>query len=152
MRKAAILVDYENVAMSASANGKIVDLKEMIKLSLERVGIVKVALVFVPRYLATDENLKEFDAAGFDCISYPKQMVHEKEKDLVDSRMIALSKKLFDEHSDVTDIIIVSNDGDFTPLVTFFKHRGKHVVLFGLGDVSSILKKAVDITYEVPTK
>jgi uncharacterized LabA/DUF88 family protein len=114
--------------------------------------VVKAAIMFSPLHLITEERLEEFDSAGFDCVVCPKRIVYEKEKDRVDSRMIAFAKKLFDEHSDVTDIVIVSNDGDFTPLVTFFKHRGKRVVLFGLGEISMVLKKSVDVIYEIPIK
>ncbi len=117
-----------------------------------KIGIVKVGLIFIPLHLVKEDRLEEFDSAGFDCIVCPKKTIYEKEKDSVDSRMIALSKKLFDEHSDITDIVIVSNDGDFTPLVTFFKHRGKRITLFGLGKISTSLKKSVDAVYEISAK
>lgn len=152
IRKAAILIDYENVLEAVTRLGKLIDLKALVAAVIERVGVVKVALAFAPPHLVTDAHLEMFDVAGFDCCVYPRKTVYGKEKDRVDSRMIALSQKLFDEHSDVTDIIIVSNDGDFTPLATFFRHRGKRVVLFGLGDISLALRKAVDVIYEVPTK
>lgn len=127
-------------------------MKELIKECLDKVGVVKAAIMFAPLHLITEERLEEFDSAGFDCVVCPKRIVYEKEKDRVDSRMISLAKKLFDEHSDVTDIVIVSNDGDFTPLVTFFKHRKKMVVLFGLGEISKVLKMSVDFVYEIPVK
>ena len=152
IRKVVVLVDYENASESATLSGCILDLKQLIKECVERIGVVKVALVFAPLYLVTEEKIEEFDTAGFDCIACPKRTVYGKEKDRVDSRMISIAKKLFDEHSDVTDIVIVSNDGDFTPLVTFFKHRGKRVTLFGLGDISNTLKKVVDIIYPIPVK
>ncbi len=116
------------------------------------IGIVKEAFVFAPLYIITEDVLKEFDFAGFDCIVCPSHTIYNKEKDRVDSRMISIAKRLFDEHSDITDVVIVSNDGDFIPLVTFFKHRGKRVTLFGLGDISNVLKSVVDKIYKLPTK
>jgi uncharacterized protein (TIGR00288 family) len=150
-RKAAILVDYENIANGAVSLGKIFDLKALINMCLENFGIIKVAIVFVPVHLA-EQNLDNFDDAGFDCVVCPRRVIHEKDKDSVDSRMIQMSEKLFDENSDITDIVIVSNDGDFIPLVNFFKQRGKKVSLFGLGEISVALEKVVDIVYEAPTK
>jgi len=154
MKKVAVLVDYENIAFSKISEGKVVDFPALIETIRGEIGVVKVALAFLPIGVSlSDDTIRELDKAGIDCVVCPRYDTSSgKEKDRVDSRMIALAKKLFDEHSDVTDIALVSNDGDFTPLATFFKQRGKFVTLFGIGKISGALRQVVNLTRGVPVR
>ena len=65
------------------------------------------------------------------------------------------SREMLDENHEVTDIVIVSNDGDFSRIVSFLRSRGKKVWLGTFGDRASFfLKRIVGIrtTFEIPTK
>ncbi|OIO32658.1 MAG: hypothetical protein COZ49_00365 [Candidatus Yonathbacteria bacterium CG_4_10_14_3_um_filter_47_65] len=155
MRKVAVLVDYENMILASVPAGQVIDFDSLMRSIRDEIGVVKVAMAFLPLgAFLSDQTIRNLDEVGIDCVACPRYDVAGtgKEKDKVDSRMIALAKKLFDEHSDVTDIAIISNDGDFTPLVTFFQHRGKTVTLFGLGEISGALKRVVDIVRIAPVK
>lgn len=142
-KKLIIIVDYMNVNMKAAELGKIIDLKKLLKECLE-IGIVKDAFIGIPSQYVTEENIARFYNAGFKPLVAPKYTSNMKDKDRVDTILTDFAQRNFDENSDVTDIVIVTHDGDFILLSNFMKQRKKNVILYGIENISNALIQVVD--------
>ncbi len=142
-KKIIIIVDYMNVNMKAAELGKIVDLKKLKEECLE-IGIVKDSFIGIPSQYVTEENITRFYNAGFKPLVAPKYTIDMKDKDRVDSILTDFAERNFDENSDITDIVVVTHDGDFIPLANFMKDRKKNVILYGIQDISNALIQVVD--------
>ncbi len=156
LRKLVLMVDYVNITFAATEQGCVIDLKELVDICMEKIGIIKTAFVFIPLNYVSEERIQDFILRRMKCIVCPKLIAGDKikDKDKVDYHMTDLAKTCFDENSDVTDFVLVTNDGDFSDLAEFMRQRGKRVHLFGLGHMSKSLKRVVDGAniHRVPTK
>ncbi len=146
-----ILVDYMNVQMKAVDSGQIVDLKELTEMCL-KTGIIKDKFIFAPLQYINDDNLLKFHNLGYKTIVCPRHTESIKDKDRVDWVMKDFAERCFDENSDITDIVIVTHDGDFNSLANFMKDRGKKVILFGIKEISPVLIQVVDKLKDCPLR
>ncbi len=149
-RKAVVLLDYENVFLSAAKEGKVFDLSKIIEIIKDDLNvIIKGAFCFVPYSFISEGFINEFDEAGFYTIACPATKDETtKEKNRVDIRMIEFAKMMY-EASYIDDIVIVSNDSDFSRLANYFKHRGKRVIVIGTKNISAALIRVADITIHI---
>lgn len=152
-REVLILVDYENLAIATAEARRIVDWKGLKAMCLKEFGRIRGTFVFLPPVSNLPELSKMFTELRFLIIVCPKvgHAGWEKEKDTVDFIMTTSAIEIFGQDRSLTDVIIVSNDGDFSHLATFFSDHGKRVAVFGYGKTSQALKGAVAEVWEIPT-
>ena len=120
---------------------------------LELGGPIEVMFAFLPAYPNLMDRVRELYEHNIQSQLCPKfpGTVGAKDKDKVDyvmERMI----RVFADHPAITNFVIVSNDGDFSQLVSFLQDRGKKVFLFKYGKVSRDLISAVgkENTFDFP--
>lgn len=133
-RKFAVFIDYKNLEDSFANQGERLsvdrfrDFSWLIDPILEE-GIIVFAFVFIPEQLSNRPAIMQLSYRHrFFPVICPRQIegLITKDKDTVDTKMIALGKDLI-EHSDCTDVVIVGGDGDFTELANFAIWRQKRV-------------------------
>lgn len=128
-RRFVILIDYKNLEDGIKdPTERFKDFSWLLDPILKK-GIIEFAFVFIPEQLSGRPAIMQlFHKHGFSPILCPRQIegVITKDKDTVDSRMIDIGMS-FIEHSDITDLVIVSGDADFQRLVTFALWRQKSV-------------------------
>lgn len=149
VKKVAVLVDYENIAIQASGDIKVPDLGKLEDECL-KYGIIIHPMVFVSesgRYLI-HENV--YDKGFFLMLCPEVRNGQIKEKDRVDTLMTEYGIRLI-EHSDIDIVVVVTNDGDFVRLLGYAKQHHKKVVVFGGDNTSHILKNAFEVQ-QCPTK
>jgi hypothetical protein len=147
INRLAVLIDYENINREAALHGKILDFGK-IKEECLKIGFVDFAFVFTPEHLVSFRMPPHIYDKGFYVISCPKG---QKEKDRVDTIMSEIGFKLIDR-SDITHLVIVSQDGDFVRLANYGKEHRKHVIAVVGERISFLLKQVVDIIYPLPLK
>lgn len=141
-----VLVDLENLEMEAQEKLAVLDWELFRKECLRLGGPIKVGFVFIPAYYNQIAVVRQICEQGF----YPilcwkaRREPGVKDKDKADYMINNLARELFGNNPDVAHVFIASNDGDFAPLVTFFRNRGRQVTVFGLGNISQALKEVVD--------
>lgn len=157
-RRVVILLDYENLSIAITSRSLLLDVKELISFCVKNIGTVLASFVFLPVSPNIIDTVREYHGAGFFTVVCPKLQGEPplKEKDLVDSIMIDFAKRMLDENHEVTDVVILTHDGDFVPLVNFLRARGKIVSLgvFEKEKISRELQRLVGFKsiFEVPTK
>jgi hypothetical protein len=129
-RSFLVFIDYENLRRGLNM-GPTERLKKLFNLSwlldpILKKGKVLLVFVFVPE----NAPLAQLSRQGFFPIPCPRQFggVVTKDKDTVDARMENLARVLI-EHTDATDVLIISGDADFQPLVAFARFQQKRVTV-----------------------
>lgn len=155
-RKVVILLDYENISIEVTSQSKLLDLRGTIDFCVKNIGPVIASFAFVPVSAHIKDVVKWCYEAGFFPVLCPKIQNEKvvKDKDKTDSIMIDFAERMLDENHEVTDVAILTHDGDFVPLVNFLRSRGKHVLLGTLGKISQDLRSIVghESIFDVPTK
>ena len=127
-RKFAILIDYENLKMNVHPT-KLLDFSWLFDPILSQGKIVG-GYVFFPEHYGTNMPIKTLsNIHRLFCVACPKDIKNNgvvKDKDIVDSRMDELGRFLV-EHSDITDLVVVSGDADFQGLIQFAHWQQKTV-------------------------
>lgn len=150
-RKVAIFVDYENVAKSVVDQGKNIDLDAVTRQCAE-IGCIEFAYLFAPMHLVSYSLPAHVCDKGFYVVACPGRNGKDgKEKDRVDTIMTEMGFKLINS-TNLTDIVIVSADGDFVRLANHARFHLKRVTVFAGDNLSYLLKRAVDVVLPVPTK
>jgi hypothetical protein len=148
-----LLVDWENVARAAAIEGKILDIEKLCEECLE-VGFLEFKFIFAPDHLVSYRMpTRSIYNRGFYIITCPSKYGENelKEKDRVDTIMSEIGKK-FIERSDITHIVIVTHDGDFTRLSNIAKDHRKKIIAIAGENISFLLKQVVDVVYPLPLK
>ena len=137
-----VLIDYENIARSLIEKGMILDIKEL-RNFLKKMGEVLFAFIFVPDHYvySLPEDLNNL---GYQIVLCQKLKGFDRDKDMVDAQ-INLIGSVFCQFSEITDIVIVSNDADMVRLAGMAELRGKRVHVFGTEKISSVYKRVVDV-------
>lgn len=150
--RVVVLIDYENIFLSAAEKGKIVDFEKLHNFLLEFGEIIS-AFVFVPDHCiySLPDNLNEL---GFEIILCQKRKIDsEKLEDRVDISLIKMGMK-FCYFKEITQVVVVTNDGHMSELISIAKNMKKTVSLFGTNKISYVLTKivALENIHEVPLK
>lgn len=137
-KRFAILIDYENLRKNVSQI-KLLDFSWLFDPILAEGKIVG-GYVFFPEHYGNNMPVKTLsNIHRLFCVVCPKDIGNNgefKDKDVVDSRMDELGRFLV-EHSDITDLVIVSGDADFQGLVQFARWQQKEVKLVSAADAIS---------------
>ncbi|MDO8492437.1 MAG: NYN domain-containing protein [bacterium] len=157
-RCGVIICDYENISSAVTKDARYIEwakIKEFCQIERE-IRVIQGAYVFLPAYgHSMIEIARECYNFGYLPLVCPKLPgdIGTKDKDTVDSIMISLAKDQVVDDERVTDLVIISNDGDFSRLVTSFQDRAKRVTLLGYGKISLALRQAAgpDNVFTVPT-
>jgi uncharacterized LabA/DUF88 family protein len=150
--RVVVLIDYENISLSAADKGKIVDFEKLHNFLLEFGEIIS-AFVFVPDHCvySLPDNLNEL---GFEIILCQKRKIgSEKLEDRVDISLIKMGMK-FCYFKEITHVVVVTNDGHMSEPISFAKNMKKKVSLFGTSKIAYILTKIVTLEniHEIPLK
>lgn len=126
-KRFAILMDFENLEKNIDRT-KLYDFSWLLNPILEQ-GKISCAYVFIPDHYGSNPPIRTLsNIHRFFCVFCPKETgaVDKKDKDSVDTRMDELGRFLV-EHSDITDLVIVSGDADFQGLIEFARWQQKRV-------------------------
>lgn len=137
-KRFAILIDYENLKKHVNT-AKLLDFSWLFDPILAKGKIVG-GYVFFPEHYGNNMPVKTLsNIHRLFCVVCPKNLDSDgafKDRDIVDSRMDELGRFLV-EHSDITDLVIVSGDADFQGLVQFARWQQKEVKLVSTADAIS---------------
>lgn len=150
-RKVVAVVDYENVMRYAVEKGGIVDFIKLNEMILE-IGEIIFGFVFVP--LNYVNNLHpDINNCGFEIILCQKQKKDESDKieDTVDIHIIQLLEE-FKNFKEITDFVIVGDDGHMINISKKIKNRKKDVTFIGSHNISSIIKRIIGRYEDIPLK
>lgn len=143
-RKIVAFVDYDNIASAAIEEGKIIDFKKL-RNELLKIGKIDFAFICIPAdriYSLSIGNGGVIDL-GFNILLCPKKRVEsDKLEDSVDIHIIQAGLKFID-YEEITDVVIVSNDGHMIELVKQCQNYRKSVIVFGTAKISAALKRVV---------
>lgn len=129
-KKFIILLDYENVWTAPLGAGKgrnkLQDLSWLIEPILAE-GEILFSMAFVSDNLVGTVPMELHDA-GFVVVGTPPKLdgMVWKHTDSADQIMLRTGKNLV-QHCNVTDVVIVSGDADFTDLINFARFKGCRV-------------------------
>lgn len=144
-----VFLDYENISKEAALENKSIDF-EALRKELLKIGHIAFAFIFIPEHLVTYSLPRYVYDKGFYVVACPGSG-NGKEKDRVDTNMTEMGIRLI-EHSDITDLVIVSRDSDFVRLANYARFHGKKVIVFAGKKVSFILKEVADEIFPIPVK
>lgn len=143
-RKIVAFVDYDNIASAAIEEGKILDFKKL-RNEFLKIGKIEFAFICIPAdrmYNLPIGNGGVIDL-GFNILLCPKRKIEsDKLEDSVDIHIIQAGLK-FINYDEITDVVIISNDGHMIELVKQVKNYGKSVIVFGTAKISAALKRVV---------
>lgn len=124
-KRFAILMDFENLEKNINRT-KLHDFSWLLNPILEQ-GKISCAYVFIPDHYGSNPPVRTLsNIHRFFCVFCPKKSGVLKDADSVDARMDELGRFLV-EHSDITDLVIVSGDADFQGLIEFARWQQKRV-------------------------
>ncbi len=124
-RRFAILMDFENLEKNID-RAKLRDFSWLLNPILEQ-GKIFCACVFIPDHYGSNPPVWVLsNIHRFFCVFCPKRSGTMKDADSVDNRMDEFGRFLV-EHSDITDLVIVSGDADFQGLIEFARWQQKRV-------------------------
>lgn len=149
-KKLIALVDFENISMAATEQGKIVDFEELNRF-LTEIGQMVFVFIFLPEHYlySIGENLNNL---GFTIVVPQKLKAGDKIEDTADISIIQTGMK-FLEFPELSGLVVVSNDRHMIHLIAEAKNRQKEVFVFGTDKLSSILKQVPGINIRtVPIK
>lgn len=153
-RCAVVLVDFENIKYNAAIKGGLVDFKKLHEM-IKEIGEILFAYVFIPDHKGVDLP-SDINDRGFEIVLC--QRTKDDTGNLEDSVDIHMIKKgiKYCNFQEVSDIVIVGNDGHMIHLVSEVENRGKKVTLIGIKELmSKVLIKVVDSkkdVYDLPVK
>jgi uncharacterized protein (TIGR00288 family) len=135
-RRIAVLIDFENLAMSFPPDSKeTFDIHRVLGRLLEKGKVVaKVAYADWSRFGSAKEALHE---AGIELIEIPRRKTSGKNS--ADIRLVVDAMDLSYAKEHIDTFVIVSGDSDFSPLVGKLKENGKSVIGLGMRDSTSKL-------------
>ncbi|WP_281651700.1 NYN domain-containing protein [Helicobacter bilis] len=133
--RVAIVFDSENNAAQK---------RERITTSMERVlrhgnFVLKAAFGFASKRL--QRTYREYGITN-----YSRNGRIDTQKNIADMRICKYAKEHYREFD---CLVIVSDDNDFTPLLTFLKEKGKRVVVYGTQKVGRMLLCESNEYYEL---
>lgn len=132
------LIDWENMENAAKDVNKTIDYKKLIKL-LRGFGPLKLAMIFIPEN-QINKLPHNIELLGFRPIPcWRMKEGSEKIEDTVDINIIETGIE-FCEFSEITDVIISSNDKHMVRLVPKIKNMGKTVHILGTLKISYVLR------------
>lgn len=149
-KKIVALIDYENISMAASDDKKFVDFYELHRF-LTRYGQLMFAFIFLPEHylLTIGEDLNNL---GYTIVIPQKMKAGDKIEDTADINIIQTGMK-FLEFSEITGIVVVSNDHHMIHLIKEAKNKKKEVFVFGTDKLSNVLRQLPDINFgNIPLK
>lgn len=124
-KRFAILMDFENLEKNIDRT-KLYDFSWLLNPILKQ-GKISCAYVFIPDHYGSNPPVRVLsNIHRFFCVFCPKKSGLLKDVDSVDNRMNELGRFLV-EHSDITDLVIVSGDADFQGLIEFARWQQKRV-------------------------
>ncbi len=124
-KRFAILMDFENLEKNIDRT-KLHDFSWLLNPILEQ-GKISCAYVFIPDHYGSNPPVRTLsNIHRFFCVFCPKKSGILKDADSVDNRMDELGRFLV-EHSDITDLVVVSGDADFQGLIEFARWKQKRV-------------------------
>lgn len=122
----AVFVDYENAVRRAQEAGFHISFTRLLEEMRVR-GNVVFAEVFIPPHVGRQEvEVRKLWDAGWVVIYCP---LRHKDKDAVDEKLSLRARDIVRE-TNVSGIVIVSEDVDFMPLMSYAKNHGKSVERF----------------------
>ena len=136
-RKVAILVDYANIAIQASAEKKILDFEKLLEECLQ-LGTVEDAFVFIP-----DDwyEIPQINKLGFEIITCQGvKLDSEKLEDRVDIHIIRRAWKLL-SNSNITDYVLIGHDKHMLEWVKDVKFKNRKIHIFAGEKLSRMLKE-----------
>ncbi len=151
VNRLAVLIDYENILRSTEI--KILNFEALIDKCLE-IGIIDFILVFTPYHLVGQSLPRYLYNRGIYLVVCPSaydSSVTLKEKDRVDTILSEFGLKLV-ERTDLTHIVIATQDGDLVRLANLARFNKKKVIAFAGEKISFVLKQAVDEILPLPFK
>ncbi|TSD02376.1 MAG: hypothetical protein Athens071424_117 [Parcubacteria group bacterium Athens0714_24] len=150
-RKVLALIDYENITKCSVEKGQIVDFKAL-RNFLKNIGEIMFAFIFLPDHYVYSLP-DDLNNLGYQIVLCQRLKGQERDKDMVDSQL-NLTGSIFCQFSEITDIVIVSNDADMVRLAGLAEMRGKRIHVVGTDKLSSVYKKVVDVEniHELPLK
>lgn len=137
-KRFAIFFDYKNLESHLRNRDRFLDFSWLTGPLLKE-GKIIFAFVFIPDHYANRVPLLLLaNKHRFQPILCPREMGKSttKDKDTVDAKMEDLGKALI-EHSDITDVVIVSGDGDFQELTVFARWQQKSVRVISATEATS---------------
>lgn len=140
-RRFAIFIDYRNLEKGLEAQNRQERLSDFSWLTgpVLAEGKIIFAFVFIPEhYLSRAPIMQLAYRHRFQIVVCPRQIgtLTTKDADSVDEKIRALAEPIV-EHSDITDIVIVSGDADFEPLAVTSVWRQKRVKIVSASDAVS---------------
>lgn len=133
-----LLVDYENVRRNLKPSDERLRNFAWLTEPLLKKGKIFMAVVFGPDSNAVPKM--RLTQQGFYVIDCPRQMgsVITKDKDTVDAKMSNFASILIMISSElITDVVIISGDGDFQPLMALARFQQKKVTVRSAPDALS---------------
>lgn len=143
-KKIVAFIDYDNISSAAIEEGKIIDFKK-IKNEFLKIGLIEFAFICAPAdriHTLPASNGGVIDL-GFNILLCPRRRWDsDKIEDSVDIHIIQAGLKFID-YDEITDVVIVSNDGHMIELVKEAQKQGKAVSVFSTAKISAALKRVV---------
>ncbi|MBI2676684.1 MAG: NYN domain-containing protein [Candidatus Yanofskybacteria bacterium] len=139
-RTFAIFLDYKNLEenIKKTARDKLENFSWLIEPILKE-GKIIFAFVFIPtHYVGRAPVMQLSYLHHFIPVLCPRQTdgAVTKDADTVDAKIVTVAKGLI-QHSDITDVVIVSGDSDFSELANFAHWQQKRVwTVSAIGAVS----------------
>lgn len=132
----AILCDWQNV------RGTQDQLRCLMKFAC-RLGTVAFKKVYAHWRREHSQWEELFDELDFECFNVPSS---KHKKNNVDRKLIAHCRQQVLDNSDITTVILLSGDGDFSGLVRDLRAKGKKVIVIAesLKKTSSKLVQSAD--------
>ena len=141
-RRAAVLVDYENMDKNVSVQNWLQDFNLFIEPILDKCDVILLA-IFVPEHMAGLMPKRVLcNRDRFFVIACPPVSPRDtdffriKDTDTVDARMDQFGKFLV-SHCEMTDLVVVTGDGGFQELLKFGYYHRKKITLISPADAVS---------------
>ena len=151
-RLVVVLVDYDNVSITATSELKVVDWDKLTK-EIAQLGEIFLKFIIVPYNAIENRRLpNHIHNAGW--VVLPVPSTNGKDKDRVDQTIIKMGTK-FANLGSITDIVIVGHDGDYCDLVSAINDiPRKRITIVSDEHLSYILKEVVraDNYKKIPLK
>lgn len=129
-RTFAVFMDYKNLESNLKNADKFRDFSWLLDPILEQ-GKIIFAFVFIPDHYFTRAPIQQLsNLHRFQVIACPRQIggAITKDADTVDAKIDELAWPII-EHSNVTDLVIISGDADFKRLANLARWRQKNVIV-----------------------
>lgn len=149
-----VIIDYKNVADTATSEYKILDFKKLREKCLE-ISPVIACFVFIPDHWTNISSMAEAQRYGFFVMCcYGVKDFPDTIEDSVDIHIIKFVEKLLVSNKKITDICLVGCDKDMNHWVQSAQWGGKKIHIFAGKNLSHILRDSVNAEdiHPVPLK